>query len=828
MTNPYARVSAWGQRLRRYGLAALLAGGATCATQAQNLYYTAPTATNVAGTYTDLGTSGTAIATANTDDANSAAQNIGFTFSYSGNSFTQFVLNTNGFIKLGAAAPSAAAMYLDENTSSTVIDPFESPNDASIIAPLNVDLTAGAAGGTEYRVATTGTAPNRVCTIQWKNVSDKASVRPTQYTNLSFQVRLYEGTNVIELVYGAATKSTTAASYRFTQVGLKGTSFATAQLVQVVKNPATRWADATFADFSAVAASGYLNAFIISSLAPPDAGRTYRFTPAPPVDVAVQAIFTLGELATPTALPQSVQAVVTNVGYQTLTNVPVALSVTGANTFNNTQTVASLDPGSSTTVTFAAYPATLNTGTNTLSVTATVANDANAANNTATFSQQVTSNLLSYLDLTNKQFTYSNVDTTKAGGVQAIKFTVTQPTTLTNATVLLAGLTTTPTTPVTYKVVVYAADGKNGAPGTVLYTSPNQNRPTKTSAVTVSLGNVPVPAGSFFVGVQETSPGGSGLLLQEETPSRPGTYYLTLDGSTWYDLNDFDLGFRYAIEVQLGTTPTCDPTAPITSYPYTQNFDLILAGQTLPCGFTVLDANNDKATWAISKINPNSGTNDIRYTSALTGSVAADDWFFTPPLTTAANTRYQVAFRYRGEGIAPATSSYTEKLEVKVGNAPTPAAQTTTLYTNTAITNTAYALADGNSTPAVAVFTPGAGTQYVGFHVFSAANQGNLYIDDLSITAGVVTATSSALLRAVTVFPNPSATGLFDLEIHGAQAKGAMGVLVTNALGQQVYVGAARDNYTNRLDLSGLPPGLYYLQVRNGDETMTRQLAIAK
>jgi hypothetical protein len=43
-----------------------------------------------------------------------------------------------------------------------------------------------------------------------------------------------------------------------------------------------------------------------------------------------------------------------------------------------------------------------------------------------------------------------------------------------------------------------------------------------------------------------------------------------------------------------------------------------------------------------------------------------------------------------------------------------------------------------------------------------------------------------------------------------------------------VYTGTARDNFTNPLNLSSLAPGLYHLQVRNGAETMTRQLAIVK
>ena len=917
MTTLYSRTRAWGQRLGRLGLVLLLSGAT--AAQAQNLNYTTTSAANVAGTYTDLGTAGTAIATANTDDANSAAQNIGFTFSFNGSSFTQFVLNTNGFIKLGSTAPSATAMYLDEAMSASIIDPFESPADPNIIAPLNVDLTAGTLGSTGYSMATTGTPGARICTIQWKNVQDKASVRPTQYTNISFQVRLYETTNVIELVYSAATAGTTT-SYRFTQAGLKGTSFGSGQLVQVIKQPADAWSTATFADFSTVVSSKNLNTFIISNNALPDAGRTYRFVPALPTDVALSAIYTLGEIATPTALPHSVQAVVTNTGYQTLTNVAVALRVTGANTFSDNQTVASLAPGVSTTVTFAAYPATLNTGTNSLTATATVAGDGNAANNTATYGQLVTTNLISYIDPSNNQFYYSSLDSARVGSVQAVKFTLPKPTTLTNAVLRLNNLANNTTQPVTYQVVVYDASGTSGAPGNVLYTSPNQTRPTTQGAVSVSLGGLQIPAGSFYIGVQATNATGAGLLLQEEEPPRPGTYFFSLAGSApWLDLSDYDVPFRYAIEVQLGAAPACDPptaviatstgtttatvsftaaaansgyqvvygpagfnpsaggttittttspvtltglspattynvyvrsnctaggnslftavatfitgcdaTAPITAFPYSQNFDTLLPGQALPCGITILDANNDGATWAITKTTPNSSPNALRYTSALANSQAADDWFFTPALVTSANTRYQVAFRYRGEGIAGSASSYVEKLEVKAGSAATPAGQTITLYTNNSITNTAYALADGAATPAVAVLT-GGGTQYVGFHVISAAGQGNLYIDDLTITATTVTATTSAaLLQAVTVFPNPSTTGTFDLEIHGANAQGALGVQVINTLGQIVYTGTARDNFTTPLNLAGLAPGLYHLQVRNGDETMTRQLAIMR
>jgi len=914
MTNSYTRVNAWGQRLRQAGLAALLLGGATVAAQAQTLTYTVGGTANTTTTYTDLGTTGTAIATTNTDDANSAVQPIGFSFSFNGTSFTQFVLNTNGFIKLGSTAPTAAAMYLDETANSAVVDPFESDTDPYIIAPFNIDLKAGTTAGTEYRVSTTGTPGSRVCTIQWKNVQDKANANATQYANMSFQVRLYEGTNVVELVYDAATPGTTPAS-RFSQVGVKGTGFSNGQLVQFAKGAAAAWSAATPANYYSVSSTGYLNTLNVASVATPDAGRTYRFTPsvAPANDIAIRGVYTLGKIATPSALPSPVRINIANLGTAAQTNVKITLNVTGANTFSTTATLASLAAGAGGTLTVANLPATMNPGTNT--VTVSVPSDDDNTNNSASTAQLVTTDRLSYIDpskATDGTFSgYSNSTT-----VFAVKYTVPATVAL-NEAVVSFGTAVNATTP--YQVLVYDATGANGLPGKVLYTSATQNRPAAGGNVTVALPSVQL-TGSFYIAVREAGTTGIGLATQTENPSRPTTFYFSADGSTgWVDMA-VSYPRRVAIELGLAPAPTCaaptalavtsttansatisftdaanvgsyqviygptgfspasggttvtattspftitglqagttyqvyvrtnctgggtsyltgpvsfgTPCAAVTNiaaFPYAETFDNIASGQTLPCGITTADSNADGATWAITTENPNSGTNSMRYRGLVLTDVVANDWFFTPALTTVAGMRYQVAFRYRGYGLVNSTSAYTEKLEVKVGNAATAAAQTTTLYTNENIKNTSYAVADGGSTPVVATFTPGAGTRYVGFHVYSDKNQGNLYIDDLSITSAVVTATTSeALLKAVTVFPNPSTTGAFDLEIHGANAKGTLGVQVTNTLGQQVYTGTARDNYTNKLDLSGLAAGLYHLQVRNGEETLTRQIAIVK
>jgi hypothetical protein len=329
------------------------------AANAQTLNYPAGSATNVLGTYTDLGTNGTAISTSgNFDDANSAAQSIGFTFSYNGGSFTQFVLNTNGFLKLGATAPSAAALFLPESLTAPQIDPFESTNaaDVNILAPFNFDLIAGsAAGGTEYRVATTGTAPNRVCTVQWKNVADKTLVYDRQYGSMDFQVKLYETTNNIEFVYGPSTQGTLPDDYRFGVVGIKGNS--TSQSVMATKGGtgSTAWSTATFIQ-------GFYSsdAFNFRGTVRADVGRTFRFVPGIVVGLAndepAGAItLPLNATCTPTSATNAAATTTTPSGY---TNPGCGIAVNPKDVWFKFTTAATGQQGSTAvTITVTGNPA---------------------------------------------------------------------------------------------------------------------------------------------------------------------------------------------------------------------------------------------------------------------------------------------------------------------------------------------------------------------------------------------------------------------------------------------------------------------------------------
>ena len=116
-------------------------------------------------------------------------------------------------------------------------------------------------------------------------------------------------------------------------------------------------------------------------------------TTAPANDVAVEAVQTLTQLPIPQGAPHVVRAVVTNRGTSAQTNVQVTLTVTGANAFTNTQTVASLAVGTPTTVSFAGFTPTA-TGTNTVAVS--VPADDQNANNSLAVAQAVNTTTYSY------------------------------------------------------------------------------------------------------------------------------------------------------------------------------------------------------------------------------------------------------------------------------------------------------------------------------------------------------------------------------------------------------------------------------------------------
>ncbi len=112
---------------------------------------------------------------------------IGFPFSYNGGgTYTELSVSTNGFISFNTLSDS----YLLNNLTSGAI------GERPIIAPLWDDINLQSTNNLQY--ATTGSAPNRVFTMEWLNARWGFGASAAC---ISFQVKLYETTNWIEFNY---------------------------------------------------------------------------------------------------------------------------------------------------------------------------------------------------------------------------------------------------------------------------------------------------------------------------------------------------------------------------------------------------------------------------------------------------------------------------------------------------------------------------------------------------------------------------------------------------------------------------------------------------
>ncbi|MCS7074472.1 MAG: fibronectin type III domain-containing protein, partial [Bacteroidia bacterium] len=145
------------------------------------------------------------------DDNRSNPIDIGFDFWYLGTRYTQFCVSTNGFIDFNISNPSngtGVGAYGYQNSAFT----NNTALTALALAPIYDDFTTQGGNdplgnGIKYQVS--GTAPNRVLTVEWINIAVYGNTTP----NLNFQIKLYESTGVIEFIYGNMTPGTAAFSY---------------------------------------------------------------------------------------------------------------------------------------------------------------------------------------------------------------------------------------------------------------------------------------------------------------------------------------------------------------------------------------------------------------------------------------------------------------------------------------------------------------------------------------------------------------------------------------------------------------------------------------
>ncbi len=182
----------------------------------------------------------------NTDEGYFNNIPIGFDFWYMGARTNTIAASTNGWLSLNGVITNATP------TNNLVYNGSPRP----LLAPLWDDLDIVSASNVSYQ--TSGTAPNRIFTIEYKNVLWQKG----RSNNISFQVKLYESSGKISYIYSPQTNSI---SYGSASIGIA--ALATGQqnyLAVHTDGTANIWYD---------------NGDISIN---PAAGLTYSFTPPAP------------------------------------------------------------------------------------------------------------------------------------------------------------------------------------------------------------------------------------------------------------------------------------------------------------------------------------------------------------------------------------------------------------------------------------------------------------------------------------------------------------------------------------------------------------------
>ncbi len=238
------------------------------------------------GTYTPI--TGTSITSIQGDDMLSEAIDIGFNFPYGEGSYTQVKVSSNGWVGLGTGL-----------THSNLSNNLNTDNWFPVAAALWDDTSLGA-GSAEY--LTSGTAPNRIFTVQYTNLRWNYSGD----NQFNLQIRLYES-GKLDFVYGSATG---VPNWPSASIGINMSPGGTGWFYSVT--PGTPTTASTTVENNSISVF-------------PSAGEIYEFLPSVPAANDLAAIGLTGNLTPSVDTPTIYTVTVRNRGSNPQSNYQVKL-----------------------------------------------------------------------------------------------------------------------------------------------------------------------------------------------------------------------------------------------------------------------------------------------------------------------------------------------------------------------------------------------------------------------------------------------------------------------------------------------------------------------
>ena len=468
---------------------------------------------------------------------------IGFTFQYSNDQLVNTVkVCSNGFVVLGndfqdGTVTSQDGYYINNlfegpssYNSNTGLVKSGHEAQRSVIAPFWGDLDLQQNTNLIYQ--TTGNSPNRIFTIEWKNIKwDYQCLAAVG----SFQLILHETSNVVEFAY----------------LNLNGTPSATAKASIGLTNKLTGFGN--FISLQDNSASPIASQFIennaIASF--PSSNTVYRFTPHAPLNnnLVISALYNPGVICK-NGETYTFSANVYNFGKQTSNHTPITLTISGNNSFSSTQYIDNLAPGKSTNIVFDAFmPGLISTDNISVSVPA----DDDNSDNIISKNISITNNTVNNISLG-----YNHYQDFGIGNNVPSEFSTRFSTQHFKSINQFSLYFSNESINAPFDITVYDADGLDNKPGTILWQKKGLNSQPGIMNVNISPG-ITVHE-QYFIAVTQSSATTISYAYEPEAPLQTNTYfYRTPLNSSWIDIASENNKYKLLMGVQY------DNTLPVTA-----------------------------------------------------------------------------------------------------------------------------------------------------------------------------------------------------------------------------------------------------------------------
>ncbi|CAD7800704.1 hypothetical protein CHRY9390_00668 [Chryseobacterium aquaeductus] len=180
----------------------------------------------------------------------------GFSFNFAGTNYTSFTVSANGFIGFGPSLMSGSNYA-----------PISSSTGGNAFVAAYADDLGGLSASTQISWKLEGSSPNRELVVEYKNIRNYN----ISNVDLSFQIRLQETTNIINIVYGTMTYTSTTSDA--SQVGIKS-STTTGHFSN--RTTTTNWNSTTGGTTNSATCT------VLNTITMPSSGLTFTYAPPSP------------------------------------------------------------------------------------------------------------------------------------------------------------------------------------------------------------------------------------------------------------------------------------------------------------------------------------------------------------------------------------------------------------------------------------------------------------------------------------------------------------------------------------------------------------------